>query len=119
MRGGQAVSSFTDPFVSQLLYLMRGEDAFVSNIVSISIPFLFSSRAVQAHWGHLVRTGVVKREYKDVSLNNVITLGTRIRIVVLRVGSNFAWLFCNLFAHFYLLGQPKICLLLPTLLTWF
>jgi len=33
----------------------------------------------------LVRSGVVKRDYKDVSLNNVITLGTRVRIVVLRV----------------------------------
>ncbi len=51
-------------------------------------PFLlsFSSRAVRTHWGHLVRTGVVKRDYRDVSVNNVITLGTRIRITILRVG---------------------------------
>jgi hypothetical protein len=54
--------------------------------ISIYRAFLyFSSRAVRTHWGHLVRTGVVKKEYKDISLNNVITLGTRIRIVVLRV----------------------------------
>jgi hypothetical protein len=45
----------------------------------------FSSRAVRTYWGHLVRTGVVKKDYKDVSINNVITLGTRIRIIVLKV----------------------------------
>jgi hypothetical protein len=53
----------------------------------LSLFFLFfSSRAVRTHWGHLVRTGVVKRDYRDVSVNNVITLGTRIRITILRVG---------------------------------
>jgi hypothetical protein len=46
---------------------------------------MFSSRAVWNHWGHLVRTGVVKRDYKDISINNSITLGTRIRIIILRV----------------------------------
>ncbi len=45
----------------------------------------FSSRAVRQHWGTLVRSGVVKRDYRDISINNVITLGTRIRIVILRV----------------------------------
>jgi len=41
------------------------------------------------HWGNLVRSGVVKRDYREVSINNVITLGTRIRIVVMRVTSKF------------------------------
>jgi len=36
-------------------------------------------------WGHLVRTGVVKRDFRQISLNNIITLGTRIRIVILKV----------------------------------
>jgi hypothetical protein len=44
-----------------------------------------SSRAVRQHWGTLVRSGVVKRDYREISINNVITLGTRIRIVILRV----------------------------------
>jgi hypothetical protein len=42
-----------------------------------------------------VRTGVVKREYKDISLNNVITLGTRIRIVVMRVIIHTPLLYIN------------------------
>lgn len=124
MRGGQAVSSFTDPFIFSAVISLGGEDALISNNVSISILFIFSSRAVRAHWGHLVRTGVVQREYKDVSLNNIITLGTRIRIVVLRVGSNFAWLLCNLFTQsccspgwlqFYLV---VLKLIRSLLLTW-
>ncbi len=36
-------------------------------------------------WGHLVRTGVVKPDFRLISINNIITLGTRIRIVILKV----------------------------------
>ncbi len=46
---------------------------------------LSSARAVRTHWGNLVRSGVVKRDYREVSINNVITFGTRVRIVVMRV----------------------------------
>jgi hypothetical protein len=60
----------------------------VAKVHALSRSALFhfcSARAVRVHWGHLVRTGVVKREYNDISINNVVTLGTRIRIVVMRV----------------------------------
>jgi hypothetical protein len=60
------------------------------NFILIDISFLFSARAVRTHWGNLVRSGVVKRDYREVSINNVITLGTRVRIVIMRVG------FCQL-----------------------
>jgi hypothetical protein len=56
-----------------------------TSLVLITQCDFHSSRAVRLHWGHLVRTGVVRREYGDISINNVITLGTRIRITVLRV----------------------------------
>ena len=36
-------------------------------------------------WGHLVRTGVIKRDFRQISINNIITLGTRIRIIILKV----------------------------------
>ncbi len=55
------------------------------NFILIDISFLFSARAVRTHWGNLVRSGVVKRDYREVSINNVITLGTRVRIVIMRV----------------------------------
>jgi len=54
---------------------------------------IYSSRAVRSHWGHLVRTGVVKRDYPHISINNVITLGTRIRIVIMKV------ILCSLLCH--------------------
>jgi hypothetical protein len=53
--------------------------------MTLFLLIYFSSRAVRQHWGTLVRSGVVKRDYRDISVNNVITLGTRIRIVILRV----------------------------------
>ncbi len=54
--------------------------------VLVLILFYFcSARAVRVHWGHLVRTGVVKGEYNEISINNVVTLGTSIQIVVMRV----------------------------------
>jgi hypothetical protein len=53
---------------------------------------------VRLHWGHLVRTGVVRREYSDISINNVITLGTRIRIVILRVRLLFSCLLVDVLA---------------------
>jgi hypothetical protein len=69
------------------------------------IHILFSSRAVRTHWGHLVRTGVVKRDYKDISINNVITLGTRIRIIVLKVTICPA----NTFLYLFRPEQLKLC----------
>ena len=52
---------------------------------STNMPYLLSSCAIQAHWGHLVHTGIVKCDYKDISINNVIMLGIRIRIIILKV----------------------------------
>jgi hypothetical protein len=70
--------------------LNYGAGILVTDILPIllRINFLFifcSSRAVRAHWGHLVRTGVVKKDYRHISINNIITLGTRIRITILKV----------------------------------
>ncbi len=57
---------------------------------------------MRVQWGHLVRTGVVKRDFRQISINNVITLGTRVRIVVLKVGC-----FYNLWFNFLReLGVP-------------
>jgi len=43
------------------------------------------SKAIRNHWGYLVRSGTVKRDYKEIQLSNVITLATRVRICVLKV----------------------------------
>jgi hypothetical protein len=59
----------------------------LSIVDEVAVNFIASSaRAVCAQWGNLVRSGVIKRDYKEISINNVRTIGTRIRIVVLRVG---------------------------------
>jgi hypothetical protein len=47
--------------------------------------FIFSSQTIRAHWGTLMRAGTARRDFPDVQLNNVITLATRVRIIILRV----------------------------------
>jgi hypothetical protein len=75
--------------------------------LTVNLIICLSARAVRAHWGTLVRSGVVKRDYKEISINNVITLGTRIRIVVLRVNLHIS---LNVFSvmefHCLLLLKP-------------
>ncbi len=59
--------------------------SFESYILQSIYLISYSSRSVRMQWGHLVRTGVVKRDFRLISINNIITLGTRIRIVILKV----------------------------------
>jgi hypothetical protein len=55
--------------------------------VSIGLIFAYSSQTVRSHWGSLMQAGTARREYPDVQLNNIITLATRVRIVIMRVGT--------------------------------
>jgi hypothetical protein len=79
MPQGQAVSII----IAKLFYCIE-PDVLILGPTLLCLYFI-SSRAVRQHWGTLVRSGVVKRDYREISINNVITLGTRIRIVILRV----------------------------------
>lgn len=47
--------------------------------------YFFRSKSIRNHWGYLVRSGVVKRDYSDIQLSNVITLATCVRICLLKV----------------------------------
>ncbi len=47
--------------------------------------FYFSSQTVRAHWGTLMMAGTARRDFPDIQLNNLITLATRVRILILRV----------------------------------
>jgi hypothetical protein len=73
---------------------------------------MFSSRSVRLQWGHLVRTGVVKRDFRQISLNNIITLGTRIRIIILKVQLCVSFsTYCDRPVDIYLAPEPADSLL--------
>ncbi len=40
---------------------------------------------MRSYWGVLMRSGAVKKDHPEIQIHNVVTLATRIRIIVLRV----------------------------------
>jgi hypothetical protein len=47
--------------------------------------FILRSQSVRSHWGTLMRSGAAKRDHPNILIHNVVTLGTRVRITLLRV----------------------------------
>jgi hypothetical protein len=46
---------------------------------------LLRSSRVRNYWGELMRNGVARRDFANVQVHNVITLATRIRIIIMKV----------------------------------
>jgi hypothetical protein len=62
---------------------------------------------VRQKWGALMRSGDARKNFPKISINNVITLATRVRITLLKVFSSlhFSTVFDNLYiliAHYFL-----------------
>ncbi len=47
--------------------------------------YFFRSFTVRSYWGQLMRDGTARRDFNDIQLHNVITLATRVRILILKV----------------------------------
>jgi len=54
---------------------------FVPNICNLTIR----SQLVRNRWGVLMRSGEARKKFPNISVNNVITLSTRVRIQLLKV----------------------------------
>ena len=54
---------------------------FVPNICNLTIR----SQIVRNRWGVLMRSGEARKKFPNISVNNVITLSTRVRIQLLKV----------------------------------
>jgi hypothetical protein len=54
---------------------------FVPNICNLTIR----SQIVRNRWGVLMRSGEARKKFPNNSVNNVITLSTRVRIQLLKV----------------------------------
>ncbi len=71
--------------------------------------FLYVSRSsvVRQKWGALMRSGDARKNFPKISINNVITLATRVRITLLKVFSSLQFLQCLIiyiskYAHYFL-----------------
>jgi hypothetical protein len=63
--------------------LGRGQDARL--FLSVDCGSVEQSFRVRNHWGQLMRNGSARRDFPNLMVHNVITLGTRIRITILKV----------------------------------
>ncbi len=57
------------------------------------IIFYFRSQIVRNRWGVLMRSGEARKKFPNNSVNNVITLATRVRIQLLKVNVYFKFNF--------------------------
>jgi len=46
---------------------------------------ILRSFRVRNYWGQLMRNGTARRDFANVQIHNIITLATRIRIIIMKV----------------------------------